>query len=379
MRLGAAGGLRLKAVPVTIRPASDDDAGAVSALLDEEGLESEFVAREFTVAEVGGRVIACARLKPVDGGHELASVAVDPAERGRGVGARVVRASLAGATGPVWGLAIAPGFFETLGFRRLDAVPPALKEKAEGACASSGFVPIGLAAPDVSRIAVRERYGDVARRAAEGGACCGESGRDYSEDELASLPATALLDLGTGNPVRDAALRPGETVVDLGSGPGGDVILAARAVGPEGRAIGVDFTPDMLALARRNAAAAGVANAEFVESPIERIALPDASADVVVSNCVVNLSTDKPAVLAQAHRILRPGGRLVVSDTLRDDEKPATDAPSCDCETGALTAAEWEAALLAAGFVDVRVEPEAPTGCCGGVGRVTARARKAGA
>lgn len=187
---------------------------------------------------------------------------------------------------------------------------------------------------------IRERYAAIARER-EGGADLG---------------------LGTGSPVPHAALKPGEVVVDLGSGAGADVLPAARRVGPTGRAIGVDFTVEMLERARRNAAAEGVVNAEFRYGRIESLPLADAEADVVISNCVVNLSADKDATLREARRVLKPGGRLVISDTLRLQGDAPAAAPSCDCESGALSAAEWRAALDRAGFDQVRLEERAP--CC---------------
>lgn len=224
---------------------------------------------------------------------------------------------------------------------------------------------------------VQEHYGAIAADA--GNLCCAPSATHYTAEELAALPAGAHLGLGTGNPVREAAPREGEVVLDLGSGAGIDVFLAARAVGPTGRAIGVDVTPQMVARARRLAAEAGVENVVFHESPIEKLPVPDASVDVITSNCVVNLSEDKDAVLREAHRALRPGGRLVVSDTLRMPWAAKVDGPpSCDCSTGALSAGEWERALERAGFVDARVRPTSSSACCdSATGSATITARKA--
>lgn len=233
---------------------------------------------------------------------------------------------------------------------------------------------------------VRRHYASVAlqrERAPEGECCqasaggaCSDPQVPYSPEELAALPEGAFLALGTGNPIREADPRPGEVVLDLGSGAGVDVLLAARRVGPAGRAIGVDFTPEMVERARRNAAA--FPNAEFHHAPIERLPLPDASVDVVTSNCVVNLSADKAAALREAHRVLRPGGRFVVSDTLRLPGTPPADGPSCDCTAGAMSAGEWKRGLRAAGFADVTVRLDRTDGCCGGsgIGAATIRARK---
>lgn len=341
-----------------VRDARAEDAADVVALLQRAGLEVAFDPREFKVAEQDGGVVACGRLKPVGDELELASVAVHEELRGTGIGATLVRALLDAADRRVVALALAPGFFERVGLRRLDAVPPSLQAKARGFCASARFVPMARDAPaDAARDAIRARYAAIA---------LGEGGGPQ-------------LHLGTGSPLEAARLRPGETVVDLGSGAGADVIPAARLVGPTGRAIGIDFTPEMIARARRHAAESGVPNATFEEGVLEALPLPDGVADVVVSNCVINLSTDKPAALREAHRVLKQGGRLAISDTLRLAGDAPSAAPSCDCVSGALSEGEWGALLKRAGFVDVRLAPEAPGGCCTGptTGRVMVTARKA--
>ncbi|MGW7537553.1 methyltransferase domain-containing protein [Amycolatopsis sp. NPDC054798] len=210
--------------------------------------------------------------------------------------------------------------------------------------------------------AVRERYAKAARRALAGEptGLLSDSERlgvvHYAEE---AVPETvAATSLGCGNPLAVADLRPGETVLDLGSGGGLDVLLSARRVGPEGRAIGLDMTDEMLALARQHAAQTGLANVEFVKGTIEDIPLPDNAVDVVISNCVIALSPDKPAVFAGIARVLRPGGRLGVTDliageTLTDAERAAADE---ECLGGALTADDYRALLHSAGLenVDVR-------------------------
>jgi ubiquinone/menaquinone biosynthesis C-methylase UbiE len=183
----------------------------------------------------------------------------------------------------------------------------------------------------------------------------------YAAEQRGELPDAAVLaSLGCGNPTAVADLHEGETVLDLGSGGGIDVILSARRVGPTGTAYGLDMTDEMLALARQNARDAGVANVHFLKGLIEQIPLPADSVDVVISNCVINLSTDKPAVLAEISRVLRPGGRLGVSDIVAEDRLTAGERAErgsyVGCIAGALAKAEYEAGLEAAGFEAITVE-----------------------
>src|SRR5450830_529024 len=183
----------------------------------------------------------------------------------------------------------------------------------------------------------------------------------YDAADVAALPDTAYLaSLGCGNPTAVADLLPGETVLDLGSGAGIDVLLSARRVGPTGFAYGVDMTPEMLALARSNAAKAGATNVEFLEGRIEAVPLTDASIDVIISNCVINLSVDKPAVLAEMYRLLVPGGRLGVSDVVAEDhvttDERAQRGSFVGCVAGALSRTEYLEGLAAAGFADATVE-----------------------
>jgi SAM-dependent methyltransferase len=220
---------------------------------------------------------------------------------------------------------------------------------------------------DALREQVRERYARAAREVASGGAgCCDAGSADFGEslytaEQRGELPdAAALASLGCGNPTAVAELREGEVVLDLGSGGGIDVILSAKRVGPTGTAYGLDMTDEMLALAQANAREAGIANVHFLKGEIEQIPLPAGSVDVVISNCVINLSTDKPAVLTEMARVLRPGGRLGITDVVAEDSlSPAERAERgswCGCVAGALSREEYVAGLEAAGFVDVGVE-----------------------
>ena len=237
---------------------------------------------------------------------------------------------------------------------------------------------------------VRERYGNAARRVLDGrtslesatadgtgccgatSSCCGSAAFNgtvdpitsnlYVNGETAELPAPAVLaSLGCGNPTALAELNEGETVLDLGSGGGIDVLLSARRVGPTGKAYGVDMTAEMLELARRNAIEAGVTNVEFLEGHIESIPLPDESVDVIISNCVINLSGDKRKTLSEAFRVLKPGGRLAVSDVAVRGEVPASVRRSMElwvgCVAGALEESEFKAMLSDVGFEHPTIEP----------------------
>jgi len=236
---------------------------------------------------------------------------------------------------------------------------------------------------DTLKDIVREKYGEAAKRAvsgekssccgssASGPGCCGTSDSScgdpitsnlYDETEKGSLPENAVrASLGCGNPTALAELRAGEVVLDLGSGGGIDVLLSARRVGPTGRAYGLDMTDEMLELARKNQAEAGVSNVEFLKGEIESIPLPDASVDVIISNCVINLSGDKDRVIAEAFRVLKPGGRFAVSDVVVRGAVPDTIRKSVElwvgCVAGAMEESEYVAKLERAGFTAVGVEP----------------------
>jgi arsenite methyltransferase len=218
--------------------------------------------------------------------------------------------------------------------------------------------------------AVREKYAEIARSVGQGGCCgpgscgCGDpiTSNLYPDAETANLPAAAVAaSLGCGNPIALIELQPGQTVLDLGSGGGIDVLISARRVGPTGKVYGLDMTDEMLALARENQRKAGVTNVEFLKGTIEAIPLPDQSVDVIISNCVINLSVDKDAVLREAFRVLKPGGRFAVSDVVIRGEVPAEVRRSMElwvgCVAGALRDDEYASKLEAAGFEAVDVEP----------------------
>jgi arsenite methyltransferase len=230
---------------------------------------------------------------------------------------------------------------------------------------------------DELRDEVRRRYAESARAVVEGaadcgcgtGSCCAEGEGDrakfgealYDAEQRGELPqAAGLASLGCGNPTAVADLREGDVVLDLGSGGGIDVILSARRVGSTGTAYGLDMTDEMLALAQRNAAEAGATNVHFLKGVIEQIPLPANTVDVVISNCVINLSVDKPAVLAEMQRVLKPGGRIGISDVVAEDRLSAAERAErgsfVGCIAGALSKREYEVGLDAAGFEEISVE-----------------------
>jgi arsenite methyltransferase len=227
---------------------------------------------------------------------------------------------------------------------------------------------------DVKKV-VKEKYGEAALRVVSGtgSACCGSSpsccadadpitGNLYNDQQKSDLPETAVLaSLGCGNPTALAELKPGEIVLDLGSGGGIDVLLSAKRLSPGGKAYGLDMTDEMLALARENQRKAGVQNVEFLKGEIENVPLPDGSVDVIISNCVINLSADKDLVLREAFRVLKPGGRFAVSDVVTRGEVPAEIRKSillwAGCVAGALTDFEYRDKLSAAGFEGIDIEP----------------------
>jgi SAM-dependent methyltransferase len=230
-----------------------------------------------------------------------------------------------------------------------------------------------MSTPDIKEV-VREKYGQAALRVTSGGSCCcGTASADqhcadpitsnlYDAEQTRQLPEAAVLaSLGCGNPTALAELKPGETVLDLGSGGGIDVLLSARRVGPAGKAYGLDMTDEMLALANENKRQAGVGNVEFLKGEIENIPLPDNSVDVIISNCVINLSGNKDRVLREAFRVLKPGGRFAVSDVVTRGEMPPEIRRNVllwvGCVAGALEEEEYKEKLAAAGFENIDIEP----------------------
>jgi len=250
--------------------------------------------------------------------------------------------------------------------------PPLRRYRSKTAMSKSSSDAATAAVGSAIKEQVRENYARAARRVTsnESGGCCGTAApcgnpitsNLYADSETGALPTEAIAaSLGCGNPTALAELKAGETVLDLGSGGGIDVLLSARRVGPSGKAYGLDMTDEMLALARENQRKAGAQNVEFLKGEIENIPLPDNSVDVIISNCVINLSGDKDRVLAEAFRVLRPGGRFAVSDVVVRGEVPAAIRRSVElwigCVAGALEESEYRTKLCGAGFEQVEVEP----------------------
>jgi N-acetylglutamate synthase-like GNAT family acetyltransferase/SAM-dependent methyltransferase len=383
-----------------IRRADRADLAQVQALLSVAQLPlagvAEHIADSFIVAQTAtGEIIGLAGLEIYPPYALLRSVAVAPAWRGRGIAAQLVEDRMAecarrGLTGPYLLTTSAVEYFARQGFivASRDSVPAEIKGSAEFAtvCPSTATVMVRPDATETAKAihtAVRRRYGAAARAAARaaqatGGCCSGATtsagccgttsgGGQISADlydalQTQTLPEAAVLaSLGCGNPTALIELKPGETVLDLGSGGGIDVLLSARRVGPTGKAYGLDLTPDMISLARRNAREAGVDNAEFIRGEIENIPLAPASVDVVISNCVINLSHDKAKVLREAYRVLRPGGRFAVTDIVVQEELPAEVKADLalwtSCVAGALSERTFTDLLQQAGFSAISIEP----------------------
>ena len=371
-----------------IRAAEPRDLDRVKALLESAdlpvaGVESQF-GTSYAVAEENGALIGAVGIELHGKYGLLRSAVVAPSQRGRGVGEALVFDRID------WSMrqeldalflltTTAANYFPRFGFATIDraSVPAEVQASAEfsSICPSSATVmqlPLG---GDALRGLVRLKYGAAASRAAAGeqsncGCGCGPDGETwdpitsnlYDEAEKAGLPAQAVLaSLGCGNPTALAELKPGETVLDLGSGGGIDVLLSAKRVGPTGKAYGLDMTDEMLALARQNQRAAGATNVEFLKGEIENIPLPDNSVDVIISNCVINLSADKRKVLREAFRVLKPGGRFAVSDVVIRGSAPESLRRSMElwvgCVAGALEDEQYRSYLDAAGFESIDLEP----------------------
>lgn len=379
-------------MPVTISEGRAADLDEVAELLASAGLLGERAPGcldGFLIVREGGRLVATAGLEDHEAFGILRSVASAPDCRGRGIAAALVRtiidrSSAKGHQNLYLLTKTAESYFERFGFRRIEraeigATVLAAGQFAEKACEkATAMVLVHTRSGRVAmnehaiREAVRERYARAAR-AGQGGAaaaCC-EGGEQRVTPASCCAPASitfadgrtvpeeiAGTSLGCGAPIEAAALRPGETVVDLGSGTGLDAFLAADRVGPVGRAIGVDMTPEMIAQARANAVRLGVANVEFRLGEIEHLPLPDGCADVLISNCVINLLPDKRPAFSEAFRVLRPGGRLVVSDIVSaapvPDELKTPELWSA-CLAGALPEADYLEHVAGAGFASVEV------------------------
>lgn len=376
----------------TVRSARSGDLEAVRGLLRAVALPVEGVAEGFAegyaVAEQDGRITASAGIEVHGHAGLLRSVAVDPTLRSVGLGKRLVRDRLAwaesrGLDGIYLLTTTACDYFRRFGFQAIDRglVPNEIRESIEFrlACPRSAVVMHLSLDGDGrwTREAVREKYAAAALGAQHGReACCGAASQPgsggkcgnpitanlYEAAQTDTIPRAAkLASLGCGNPTVLAELRSGEIVLDLGSGGGIDVLLSAKRVGPKGKAYGLDMTDEMLELARENQREAGVENIEFLKGEIEHIPLPDDSVDVIISNCVINLSADKDRVLREAFRVLKPGGRFAVSDVVTRGAIPAEIRQSIllwvGCVAGALEESEYREKLGAAGFEQIEVEP----------------------
>lgn len=370
------------------RAARAEDLTRVHEILSLEKLPVEGVAEHlehgYVVATQKNRIVGVAGVEVYGPSGLLRSVAVEPAFRGQGLGIALVQERLSWAREQ--GLAdvyllttTASDFFEKLGFTRTErAGAPAEMQKAPEfayLCGSSATtMRLSLAEGTDVRATVRDKYASAARAVRSGAninaaSCCGKDDEWnpitsdlYKEGETQGLPVEAMLaSLGCGNPTALAQLSPGEVVLDLGSGGGIDVLLSAKRVGPTGKAYGLDMTDEMLALARENQARAGATNVEFLKGEIENIPLPDGSVDVIISNCVINLSADKSKVLKEAFRVLKPGGRFAVSDIVVRGEMPAAIRRNVElwtgCVAGALEENTYAQLLRTAGFEEVGLEP----------------------
>ena len=370
-----------------VRSARADDFAKVQELLRAaelplEGLQDQF-GEGYAVAQENGKLLGAVGIERYGKYGLLRSAVVAGSERGRGVGEALVLDridwSIRAGLGALYLLTTTAGdYFPRFGFAVVErtSVPDEIKASPEfaGICPSSSIaLQLPLADGEGIRALVRRNYSAAASKAAQGDAAgcgCGAEGERwdpitsnlYDDAERTGVPAKAFLaSLGCGNPTALAELKPGEVVLDLGSGGGIDVLLSAKRVGPTGFAYGLDMTDAMLELARENQRAAGAANVEFLKGEIENIPLPDNTVDVIISNCVINLSADKSRVLREAFRVLKPGGRFAVSDVVVRGEVPSEVRRSMElwvgCVAGALSEDEYRSLLAQSGFQQVDLEP----------------------
>jgi arsenite methyltransferase len=372
-----------------VRSAQASDLPAVQAILAQSKLPDDGLTEQFgpayAVAAEADRVIGVVGIERYGDFGLLRSAAVAPAARGRGVAEALVLDRID------WSMrqglrtlylltTTASDYFPRFGFETIQRaeVPAEVQASVEftSCCPTSATVmQLDLSSGAAVRGIVRQKYGEAAQRAAAGeqancGCGCGTTDEIwdpitadlYDEAEKSGLPAQAVLaSLGCGNPTALAELKQGEVVLDLGSGGGIDVLLSAKRVGPTGKAYGLDMTDEMLELARANQRAAGAENVEFLKGEIENIPLPDNSVDVIISNCVINLSADKRRVLQEAYRVLKPGGRFAVSDVVVRGDAPPEVRRSMElwvgCVAGALEESQFRAYLGEAGFEQIDIEP----------------------
>lgn len=381
---------------MNITPFKPDDLLLLLGLLDQAGLPRDGLTDHLEcvlVARDGSAFVGCAAVECYGDAGLLRSVAVDAMHRRRGVGEALVRAAIElaqhrGVRSLYLLTTGATAYFARFGFRivsRAD-VTPTVQQSAEfnGACPTSAVVmhldiqkeTDSVAQPSSSSDTIKDQVRDHYARRIASGSCCGSSSGCcsdstptevalYGAETIAALPkGVVTTSFGCGNPIALATLRPGEVVLDLGSGGGLDVLLAAQRVGATGYVYGLDMTDEMLSLARRNAEKAGVTNVDFLKGDIENIPLPSNTVDVVISNCVINLTPDKGRALEEAFRVLKPGGRLAVSDIVIDGDLsvfPVTEEQIraalswTGCIAGALTIDEYRRLLSDAGFTDIAV------------------------
>lgn len=392
-----------------VRAANDLDHDAVSALLSASRLatldsSSQFGPHHVVANDSEGRLVGVAGVEVHESDALLRSVAVAPSFRSQGLGRQLTQDRLRWAAehqiSTVYLLTTdASSYWRRHGFSEIgrDDAPSSIRSTSQwsGGCSSSAIAMKRKVADNVPEQterrsgmsnlvidSVKEKYGAVARSrlsSNDSGVKAVAEAFGYTREELTSIPAEANMGLSCGNPTAIAHLKPGEVVVDLGSGGGLDIFLASGKVGPEGRAIGIDMTPAMIERARANAKSGGYTNVEFHLAAIDALPLPESSVDCVISNCVINLAPDKPAVFREIFRVLKPGGRLAVSDiALKQDLPPAVAenlAAYVGCIAGAIKIEDYREGLCAAGFEHVEIvdsradlnayaKVENQAGCC---------------